>query len=143
MIAFFLKRIPLSYNARHNNLAGYRRYLAGVASTFQSQGFSDIPFDRPLYSRVIYFHSIPVTVDADNISKPIHDALNGIAYRDDNLVKSRSSAVVDIVDLNSIDMRFMPDNAFEELVTYFEIESHLVYIEIGNFSFKHIRIGEE
>jgi crossover junction endodeoxyribonuclease RusA len=36
---------------------------------------------------VVYYHDGPsVTMDDDNMVKPIRDALNGLVYRDDNLI---------------------------------------------------------
>ena len=76
--------VPLSYNSRnkaiYQNLirAAFQRRYHGVVPCF--------PATDELYARVYFFTSDGVNVDADNISKPVWDAVNGMVYIDDRKI---------------------------------------------------------
>jgi hypothetical protein len=58
------------------------------------------PLSVPLQITVVYYHDSPsARIDNDNLVKPIQDALNGLVYRDDNLI---TDVIVRKTDLNGL-----------------------------------------
>ena len=87
---------------------------------------------QQLYSRIYYFHRDKSTVDADNLSKPLLDALKGVVYADDIQVVQRTVARIEIGS-GTYSIGYKPDylNQFNRLVEYLGTERHVPYIEIG------------
>jgi len=76
--------------------------------------------------------------DADNVSKPIWDALEGEAYDDDKVVRLRRAGVIEIgasngaPSLDVIDVTEMPATASDRFFHLLEQEErHIVYVELG------------
>ena len=75
--------------------------------------------------------------DADNISKPVWDALEGLAYSDDKSIKLRSAGIVDLVatesyaSLESLDFTNLPPSILVELSALVAARRDFLYIEIG------------
>lgn len=119
---------PASYNQR--NKAQYQKQ---IASTYQRQYNGKLP-DVDLYASVIYLYREDKRLDADNISKPLWDALNTVAYTDDRQIKARTAVAI---DLNKIDFFvFDIDGTVEPDVTYDLMDcisdnDHTLLIEIG------------
>lgn len=97
------------------------------------------------YAVVYYFHRVPSQQDADNISKPVLDALVGLAYVDDRLVKFRQAAMFDLRSdpLGELEMSNMPGDVFSKFLEMLDNEEHILYVELGRLSFKQIRFGYE
>ena len=98
-----------------------------------------------LYARVYFFTSDGVTVDADNISKPIWDAVNGLVYDDDRDIVNRTAAIVDVnkhsigvIDTAGID----GDVAADLMQGLTEQHVKCLYIECGKFVESMIKIGD-
>jgi Holliday junction resolvase RusA-like endonuclease len=72
-----------------------------------------------LQAKVFYIHRVPDYKDADNISKPLWDSLNGYAYVDDEQIKyietlkinvtTRDIFQLDITDIDILDLQVLLD----------------------------------
>ena len=56
----------------------------------------DHPLTNPVDIKIYYFHSINRRMDMDNVAKCIMDALNGLAYQDDRIVREQTSRSYDL-----------------------------------------------
>lgn len=86
-----------------------------------------------LYGLAYYFFRENLSLDADNLSKPIWDALNGVAYTDDGQIVTR---VINAINLNEneismIDFTGIDGRLLSDLVAAAYEEKHLVYVECG------------
>jgi Holliday junction resolvase RusA-like endonuclease len=86
MYAFLVNQRPCSVRAKMTD-----RFKASIQRAFQYYWPTKPLVSNALYGIVYYFHKTPTQLDADNISKPIWDALEGILYEDD-AISSRSHA---------------------------------------------------
>ena len=134
---------PLSYNSR--NKAAYQKK---IKSAFQRKYKGMIPrfvVGEDLYARVYFFTSNGVTVDADNISKPIWDAVKGMVYVDDRSIVMRTAAIIDVqkYTMNTIDTSEIDSDVAADLMQALtDIDVECLYIECGKFDGSMIKIGE-
>lgn len=92
------------------------------------------PFAGDVYARIVWFHrDWSQEGDADNISKPIVDALNGIFYDDDRkVVKRLVHKVCTRSEAFVVDSANAPKVAYDELVQLLaEDHPHIIYVEVG------------
>jgi Holliday junction resolvase RusA-like endonuclease len=138
ILRFISKRKPRSFNA-----GTCQRYKDDIRRDFSKNRFRDVPLGGELYSRIYYFHAERTTIDADNLSKPIVDALKGGAYSDDNIIVFRASARIDIFNagIDEFDVTNIPAKTLKDLLEVWDSEKHFLYIEIGQFSNKMILFG--
>jgi hypothetical protein len=133
LVAFVCAVQPLSVNAKSSaaKRATYRERLA--AAFDRARGGSRRP-SGPCYGIVYYFPKGRSTTDADNISKPLWDALRGVAYEDDAVLRFRQAGVIDTseTDMSELDLTNMPDEAAERLLELVGEGEHTLYIEIGS-----------
>lgn len=79
ILDFLIPRRPLSVNANHKRLQGWKQYVHAVAA----ESWVDAPIpDSSIHLKLVYLYDKD-PVDTDNIIKPIQDALNGLIYDDD------------------------------------------------------------
>ena len=102
MHSFIVKRKPLSHQSHGSKTR--KNYQLELAAIFDNIGFNDVPMTGSLYARIYYFHAGRNEHDADNISKPIVDALKGHAYHDDDIVVHRTAAIVDMRKIRTEDL---------------------------------------
>ncbi|MCP4351585.1 MAG: RusA family crossover junction endodeoxyribonuclease [Desulfobacterales bacterium] len=98
----------------------------------------------PLYGKAYYFHRESTQLDADNMSKPIWDALEGLAYEDDSIIKLRHAGIVDLreTDLELFDLSSIPDSVANSFLDMIGSEKHILYIELGKLRNDMIVFGE-
>jgi Holliday junction resolvase RusA-like endonuclease len=111
---FFLSNSrPRSVNAKNTEI-----FKQDIQEAFKEYNFSANQLEGNLYGIVYYFHRIPTQIDADNISKPIWDALNTIAYSDDKNIKLRIAGVFDLnsVPIEEIDTSQMSDSVIVDFL---------------------------
>jgi hypothetical protein len=121
------------------------RYKAEIGKSFKQFCPEARVAAHPLYAAIYYFHQVPSQQDADNISKPILDSLNGLAYGDDRLVKLRQAAIFDLRSdpLTELDLSNVPAHVLGRFLEMLDSENHVIYVEIGRLSFKQIQFGNE
>ena len=138
--------MPLSYNSK--NKIARAVYQKRILSAFQrrySGAVPRFPANQELYAKVFFFTSDGVNVDADNISKPIWDAVNGVVYVDDRKIVMRTAAVIDVRThpLNTIDTSGISGDVAANLIQNLtEKNVRCLYIECGKFGEPMIKIGE-
>jgi hypothetical protein len=74
-------------------------------------------------------------IDADNLSKPIWDALRGVAYVDDNVIRHRRAGLIHVGTgmkaLRAFDLSRVPDAVAAELMSAVGSREHIIYVEYG------------
>lgn len=128
MTAFVCTVRPRSVNAK--GTATYQQLLRDAFASFHA---SHVPADDPQYGLAYYFHARPTELDADNLSKPIWDALEGMCYSNDRVIKHRRSGTVDLrsLEFQAFDLSRVPDNVAEALIRAIGVEDHVLYVEFG------------
>lgn len=126
--------VPQRPASRKSTNSGYQKGLRAAASKLVSAAPH---VGLPLYSRVIWFHTIPVRQggcdpDVDNILKPIHDSLKGIVYSDDFLIRKCVSQRVDASSSVTLPSGQLNAASHLELATFLAgPNNHILYIEVG------------
>jgi Holliday junction resolvase RusA-like endonuclease len=140
MHAFLSNLKPRSVNARTSEL-----YKNGIQDAFRRYHQTMITDSENLYGFIYYFHRVKTELDADNLSKPIWDALTAVAYTDDKIIRFRSSGVFNLQDeqLEVLDLSEMPDYVFEDFLSMIEREDHILYVEFGRFDYGLFRFSYE
>lgn len=87
------------------------------------------PFEGRLYARIIWFHAEPTTQDADNIVKPILDALKNVVFKDDSQVGECHVARIDISRPYTFLNKPEVFGQLSELLV--RNENHIVFVEVG------------
>jgi hypothetical protein len=130
VIAFVARMTPRSVNAR-----SVGRYRDRLRQEFGRQAFDGVPLAGALYARVYYFCAGRLSIDADNLSKPVLDALIGCAYGDDSAVVFRARATIEArsMGLKELDVNDVPDGALTDLVDALGQGVDALYIEVGTF----------
>ena len=138
--------VPLSYNSKNKTAkAVYQKRILSAFQRKYSGAIPRFPANQELYAKVFFFTSDGVNVDADNISKPIWDAVNGVAYVDDRKIVMRTAAVIDVRThpLNTIDTSGISGDVAANLIQNLtEKNVRCLYIECGKFEESTIKIGE-
>ena len=135
--------VPLSYNSR--NKAVYQEFIRKAFLRRFRGTVPCFPATDELYARVYFFTSDGVTVDADNISKPIWDAVNGMVYVDDRMIVMRTAAVIDVNKhpFSTIDTSGISGSVAADLMQNLtETNVKCLFIECGRFDESMIKIGE-
>lgn len=89
------KSTPVSYNSSDSKKR--ERYKGAIVEAFSRNYNGKVPKFRKgieLYGQVYFFTSDGTDLDADNISKPVWDALIGTIYEDDKQIVQRTSTVI-------------------------------------------------
>jgi Holliday junction resolvase RusA-like endonuclease len=136
--------VPKSYNSARLKKAGKAHYFERIQAAFSNQN-PDFKTDSnsELYIQVFFFspndRNLP---DADNISKPICDALANVAYSDDKQLVMRTAAVVSLNE-REISLDTIPDT-ISDLMEKEVIQNQkpLLYVYIGKFQFDMIQFSE-
>jgi len=132
---------PRSVNAEMSKL-----YRQEIADTFRSNHPQFTPLRGDLYAAVYYFHQVTTGLDADNLSKPILDALTGLAYEDDRQVKVRYSGVHDLRQgFGVLALGRIPQPQRQDLLGLLaSTKPHTLYVEIGRLHYEeHFRFNSE
>ena len=74
---------PISIQAKHRQQWIQRVRQAAIAKLAQPVALDDLRIV------ITFFYRLKPSFDTDNISKPICDALNGVAYNDDSQITDR------------------------------------------------------
>ena len=129
-------RRAISYNAR-----GKVRFQSGLAA--DALAVVAAPFtSSPLYAKVVYFHRGRSTLDADNLSKPVLDALKGVVYTDDSQIVLRVAAKVALeVDTYEIRATAAIMTEYQQLIGLLATEEYVLYIEVGDLDAVRLSVG--
>jgi hypothetical protein len=135
-VIIIVPRKALSQNARGN--PKYRAALAAAA-----QSVSSVPLaGGRLYSKVYYFHRGKRGIDADNLSKPVLDALSGIVYQDDSQVMLRIVAKIALdVDAYELIQSGIAPARYRRLIELIAEEPDILYVEVGELTMFRLSLG--
>jgi len=136
----------LSVQSNNKRRALYQERLRNKAQELMKNSSKSWIDDanKQLYSRTYYFHRRRSDTDADNLSKPVLDALIGAVFRDDKQVIWRVAAKIDLNEHFSIS-RNLPAEWFRQLLLSIDDENieDIVFIEVGDYSEIDLRFGRE
>lgn len=120
-LEFVIPTRPVSQQARRQDrLRDWKDYVRELA---RGSWESDQPCETPVAITVIYLYD-EAALDADNIVKPIQDALVGLVFEDD-------AQVTDIVVRKRVRRgTFRLDNATPTLAAGFDLDSEFVYVSV-------------
>ena len=120
---------------------------AGLGRAFAGARPGAVPLAGDLYSAVYYFHRAKTELDADNLSKPVLDALEGLAYENDRQVKVRYSGIYDLFrgGFGVLDLDRVPQPHLQHLQGLLTSrKNHVLYVEVGRLHYEeHFRFGSE
>ena len=138
------KSTPVSYNSADSKKR--ERYKGTILDAFSRNYNGKVPKFRKgveLYGHVYYFTSDGTDLDADNISKPVWDALIGIVYDDDKQIVQRTSTVVytNKHDLIQINGDSYTSAELLQILTGNNVKC--IYVECGYFKETMIEIEKE
>ncbi len=140
MRAFLSSQRPRSVNARMTD-----RFQERIRQAYHTYYPATDLLAEPLYGVVYYFHNQHNQLDADNLSKPIWDALEGLAFEDDRVIQLRHAGVVDLrsTDMTTFDLSSMPDTVIDDFIEMIGSEDHVLYVEFGNLDQSMFLFGQE
>jgi hypothetical protein len=139
MYSFLRNYTPRSVNAKHKTA-----YYNGVVNAFHHYHRKAVPIRDSLYGCVYYFHRIKTQLDADNLSKPIWDALKNVAFIDDQQIRYRSAGLFNLQSegIDELDLSNMPNNILIDFLKMIDKkENNILYVEFGKFDYNLIRFG--
>jgi len=130
MYNFIFKGKPLSYNSQGAKKPNYKNAIQTSFTTYNPL-YKILSGD--LYATIYYFFNENLKLDADNLSKPVWDCLNGILFTDDQQIKIRMAGSFDLTtgDYNIIDLSGLEGKFVTDLLDAFDNEKHIVYVECG------------
>jgi hypothetical protein len=141
MYAFLCDFKPYSVNPRKASKKA--AYYARIVNAFRHYHSTATLLNQSLYGFVYYFHRHKTQLDADNVSKPVWDALKNAAYQDDKIICFRSSGLFNLQSegIEVLDLSAMPDYVLEDFLIMIENEDHLLYVEFGKFDYDLFKFG--
>jgi Holliday junction resolvase RusA-like endonuclease len=136
----YTNRVPLTIKAR-----GHLTYENDIKEVFRQYWPSVQMLEGDLYGIVYYFHRKPSQIDADNLCKPVFDALENELYVDDGLIKFVKTATFDLRahNLEVLDLTTIPGNIFSDFLEELDKSDHILYIEIGDMNYEMFEFGRE
>lgn len=135
---------PVSYNSADPKKR--EKYKETIIDAFSRYYNGKVPKYRKgveLYGQVYYFTSDGTDLDADNISKPVWDALIGTVYEDDKQIVQRTSTVVYTKKHDLIPINGDSDTSAELLQILTRNNVKCIYVECGHFKETMIEIEKE
>ena len=140
---------PLSQNSRSStDLEKFRfQLLYAYFNKFTSETLPLNPFLKDsLEAKAFYIHKVKDRFDADNISKPLWDALNKHAYKDDRQIKYLETLKIDtntpdifeldITDIEIDDLNKILDFLFDTS----GLKERILYVALTDYESKNVRI---
>lgn len=138
------KSTPVSYNSSDSRKR--ERYKGTIVEAFSRNYNGKVPKFRKgieLYGQVYFFTSDGSDLDADNISKPVWDALIGTIYEDDKQIVQRTSTVIYTKKHNLIQINGNSDTSAELLQILTGNNVKCIYVECGYLKETMIEIEKE
>jgi hypothetical protein len=133
----------LNLSARSCNAAD-SRYKSLVRNELLNSWGDDLPLlDGRLSACLVYFYFNGNPPDADNISKPIWDALTGVPFADDQQICLRQSCLLTDSELAYFELpNFLYENeASRKLRKYLKARRNCVYLWVGPFQVERIQMN--
>jgi len=132
MICFLAAAVPVSVNARSKS-----KYKQALVTALTRTHPTPPTLTGRLYGFAYYFHKQKTQLDADNLSKPIWDALNGHLYSDDKQIGIRYSGIFNLGgDISVLELTNMRADVLRTFLSMIQKEDHVLYIEVGKHNNK-------
>ncbi|WP_020603382.1 RusA family crossover junction endodeoxyribonuclease [Spirosoma spitsbergense] len=142
MYSFIISTRPKSYNSK-KSLA----YENQLRVTYSANYPIHVPVETDLYGLVHHFFRRDIGIDADNLSKPVWDALRGLLFADDKQVKLRIAGSFNLStnDFTTIDFSGLSGSMITSLLDALqeETDEHILYVECGKFTTDMIKLNLE
>ena len=138
------KSTPFSYNS--TDAKKKDKYVQLIRDTFDKEYNGKVPkFGKgsELYGQVCFFTSEGTDLDADNISKPVWDALEGVVFENDKQIVMRKSTVIYKTRHDLIALDGNSDRAADLLQAIQSKKVKFIYIECGHFNESMVEIDLE
>ncbi len=138
------KSTPFSYNSTDSKKKD--KYIQLIRDTFVKEYNGKVPKYRKgyeLYGQVCFFTSEGTDLDADKISKPVWDALEGLVYDNDKQIVMRKSTVIYKAKHDLIALDGNSDRAADLLQVIQRKMVKCIYIECGHFEESMVEIDLE
>ena len=133
-------RKPVTKEAR-----GHIQYEGDIKAAFRQYWPFAITQNGQFYGIVYYFHRVSNQIDADNLSKPVFDALKNELYTDDKFLKVVRSGIFDLTanGIEVLNLTKVPDNVFSDFLRALDRSDHILYIEVGDLDYGMFEFGCE
>ena len=132
MICFLAPAVPVSVNAKRKP-----KYKEALVAALTRAHPTPPKLQGKLYGFAYYFHKPKTQMDADNLSKPIWDALNGHLYSDDKQIGIRYSGIFNLGgDISVLELTNMRADVLRTFLSMIQKEDHVLYIEVGKHNNK-------
>lgn len=143
MRTFFYIAKPVSQNNRGGKINAYRRGLKRKLNAAYGAMSFLYPKSSVIYGIVYYFRKNRVGYDADNISKPLWDALEAVCYDNDKQIRLRLAAVVtmDYYNNYTIPTTHLSPQEIIQIKSFFANprQKHMLYIHMDVALPKHFK----
>jgi uncharacterized iron-regulated protein len=134
-----------SYNAVNKTKRSYKEKLHELAIKKVAEQSWPCSNYKNLYSRIYYFHRKQSDVDADNLSKPILDALKSVVFSDDKQVIWRDVVKISLYNEFIMEDVNLPEEVYAEFIGYLYDESvnDMIFIEVGELNRINLSFGRD
>lgn len=138
MPVFIYRGEPRSYNSK-----GRKKYQEDLRQRFEALTEKPPVRNDSLYGFVYYFHRTPTTIDADNLSKPVWDALKNQAYNDDGQITIRYAGkrLMSQVQALVVETKHFDDYSLDQFSEALENDDHVLYVEWDTFAPSLFKFG--
>ena len=133
-------RLPVTKKA-----ASCPKYEADLRAAFRRYYPAAAVQNRDSYGVVYYFHRRPHGIDADNLCKPVFDALKSEAYEDDKCLRLIQAGIHDLTakGFHVLNLTSVPDNVLSDLLRALNTSDHILYVEVGELDYEMFEFGYE
>ena len=139
--SFVVFQKPYSYNSQSTRKKNKMR--AEFSFELQKKYKSLKILENNLYGLVYYIRPQVNTLDADNISKPIWDALTGVTYDDDRKIVHRRATIIEADDFSTLSIDSITSTDLKRILKAVEKGLDVIYIEMGIYNPKLIEFNLE
>jgi Endodeoxyribonuclease RusA len=119
-----------------------RKFREVVKTAAKLKLGAGVPLDGPVYARIIWFHRVHTTQDADNIAKNILDAIKGTVIGDDFSFVQVLTHRVDARQTYELSDRKTEEVVYQELLALLGgDDEHVLYLEIDTMKANKVVFG--
>jgi Holliday junction resolvase RusA-like endonuclease len=137
MYNFIVKNRPASFNSWAKNSGKGKAYKSIIETSVTEYVGEHAILTGELYRIVYHFFNADLSIDADNLSKPVWDCLENYLFKDDSQVKIRVSGNFDLTNNNYLNLNFsrLDKEIIDDLYEAFDTVEHIIYIECGSLDY--------
>lgn len=140
MISLIFPLKPKSLNAGRKQL---RKYRERIIENIGNHPYSLFDKSQKIACTIYYFHRKKTEIDADNMGKPLLDALEGIFFEDDSQVIWRLAVRVNALEDFTIENKGMDLDKLDELLDFISTRDHVIYVELKKIESLLLTVGQK